>query len=69
MHEGVLLALDIEATQTVRDWIDFAGISVGFLLKRILGARLNLAMDPGQIIRLFKSIAVNAELDPKEIGG
>jgi hypothetical protein len=65
----VFLALDIETTFAVKQWIDSAGIGDGYLLRGITGNELNLAMDPGQISCLFKSIAVKTELDPKEISG
>ena len=66
-REGVLLALDIETTFAVKQWIDTAGMGEGYLLRGITGKRLNQAMDPGQISRLFKSIAIKADLAPKEI--
>jgi site-specific recombinase XerD len=68
-REGVLLTLDIETTIAMKHWIDAAGIGDGYLLRGITGNRLNSAMDPGQISRLFKSIAVKSDLDPKEISG
>ncbi len=68
-REGVLLALDFETTFAVKHWIDAAGIGDGYLLRGITGNRLNPAMDPGQISRVFKSIAVKADLDPKQISG
>ena len=68
-REGVLLALDIKTTFAVTKWIELAGMGDGYLLRGITGNRLNLAMDPGQISRLFKSLAVKADLDPKEISG
>lgn len=68
-REGVLLALDIEATFAVKHWIDAAGIFDSYLLREITGNRLNLAMDPGQISRVFKSLSVTADIDPKQISG
>lgn len=68
-REGVLLALDIETSLAIRNWISLAGISEGCLLRGITGNRLNLAMDPGQISRVFKSLALKADLDPKQISG
>jgi site-specific recombinase XerD len=68
-REGVLLALDIETTFAVKHWIEFAGIADGYLLRGITGKRLNQAMDPGQISRVFKSIAVKADFEPKQISG
>jgi len=68
-REGVLLALDIETSLAIRNWISLAGISESFLLRGITGNRLNLAMDPGQISRVFKSLALKADLDPKQISG
>jgi integrase len=68
-REGVLLALDIETTYAVKHWIELAGISDGFLLRGVRGNRLNLTMDPGQISRTFKSLALKAKLDPEQISG
>jgi len=67
--EGVLLALDIAVTYAVKHWIELAGISDGFLLRGVRGNRLNPAMDPGQISRVFKLLALKAKLDPKQISG
>ena len=68
-REGVLLALDIETTLANRNWINLVGISGGYLLRGITGKQLNQRMDPGQISRVFKSLTVKAELDPKQISG
>ena len=68
-REGVLLVLDIETTSAARGWIDSAGIDDGYLLRGITGKQLNQSMDPGQISRVFKSLAVKAKLDPKQISG
>jgi len=68
-REGVLLALDIETTSAVRGWINSAGIGDGYLLRGITGKQLNQSMDPGQISRIFKSLAVKAKLDPEQISG
>lgn len=38
-------------------------------MRGVAGNRLNLMMDSGQISRIFKSLAVKAELGPKEING
>ena len=68
-REGVLLALDIETTFAVKHWIELTGINDGYLLRGIAGNRLNPTMDAGQINRVFKSLALKAKLDPKEISG
>ena len=66
-REGVLLVLDIETTSAARGWIDSAGIDDGYLLRGITGKQLNQSMDPEQISRIFKSLAVKAKLNPKQI--
>ena len=63
------MALDIETTLAAKHWIELAGISDGFLLRGVRGNRLNLTMDPGQISRIFKSLALKAKLDPEQISG
>ncbi|XDZ70427.1 tyrosine-type recombinase/integrase [Alphaproteobacteria bacterium LSUCC0744] len=68
-REGVLLVLDIETSLAIKNWVSLAGISDGFLLRGIAGNRLNPAMDPGQISRVFKLLAVKAKLDPEQISG
>jgi len=68
-NEGVLLALDIETTSAVKDWINLSRISDSFLLGGITGKRSKKAMDPGQMSRIFKSLAIKAALDPKQISG
>ena len=54
---------------SLKHWIDSAEISDGYLLRGITGNGLNLAMDPGQVSRTFKSLAVRAKLDPVQISG
>ena len=68
-REGVLLALDIETTVAITRWIELAGIIDGFLLRGILGNRLNQAMDLGQISRVFKPLAAKSNLNPRQISG
>jgi len=68
-REGVLLALDIETSLAIKNWVSLAGMSDGYLLRGITGKRLNQSMDPGQISRVFKSIAIKAKLDPEQISG
>jgi hypothetical protein len=68
-REGVALALDIETTLAVTQWIDLARINDGYLLKRIVGNKPNQSMDPGQISRMFKSLADKAGLNPKKSVG
>jgi site-specific recombinase XerD len=68
-REGVLLALDIETSLAIKNWVSLAGMSDGYLLRGITGKRLNQSMDPGQIGRVFKSIAIKAKLDPEQISG
>lgn len=67
--EGLLLALDDETTLAVEHWIELAGIRDGFLLRGILGKRLNQALNSGQISHVCKSLVVKADLDPKQISG
>ena len=59
----------MKTIKAVRGWVELAGINDGHLFREIAGNRLNPAMDPGQISRVFKSLAVKADLDPKEISG
>ena len=68
-REGVLLALNTETSLAIRSWISSAGVSEGYLLRGVAGNRLNLTMEPGQISRIFKSLAAKAELEAKEISG
>ena len=69
MREGVFWALDIETPLAVKHWIELAGIVDGYLLRGIAGNSLNLAMGHGKISRMFKSIAIKAELVPQQISG
>jgi len=68
-RKGVLLALNTETSLAIRSWISSAGVSEGYLLRGVAGNRLNLTMEPGQISRIFKSLAAKAELEAKEISG
>ena len=49
--------------------MSLASISKGYLLRGINGKQRNQSMDPGQISRVFNSLAVKADLDPKQISG
>ena len=64
-REGVLLVLDIETSLAIKNWVSLAGMSDGYLLRGITGKRLNQSMDPGQISRVFKSIAIKAKVRPR----
>lgn len=64
-REGVLLVLDIETSLATRNWVSLAGISEGNSLRGITGKQLSQSMGPGQISRIFKSLAVKAEPGPK----
>jgi len=68
-REGVVLRLDHETTLAISDWLGLANISDGYLLRGIVGSRINEHMDPGQINRVFKSLTLKAGLDPMQISG
>ena len=68
-REGVLLSLDIETTSAVQNWFKLAGTEHGLLQRGITGGHLHEGVDPGQISRVFKSIAVTTGLDPRRISG
>ena len=68
-REGILAALDLETTYSMRSWINLPRIIGGLLSRGVTGNRLNLTMDRGQKSLIFKSLAINAKLDPKEISG
>lgn len=53
----------------MKNWLKLAGIEHGLLLRGINGRHLNQGMDRGQISRVFKSLAVTADLDPRQISG
>ena len=61
------MPFDDSTISAVKYWIELAGIGDGYLLKVITGNRLNLAMDPGQISRLPKPIAVETDFHSKQI--
>ena len=64
-----MLTLDIETSFALKNWIELAGSSDGCLLRGLLGRRLNQAMDPRQISRMFNSLAIKADIEPKQISG
>ena len=63
------MALDIETSLAIRNWISLAGISEGYLQRGITGKQINQSIYPGQIRRIFESLAVKAELGPQQISG
>ena len=68
-REGVVLRLDHETTLAINRWLGAANVSDGYLLRGVVGSRVNESMDPGQISRAFKSIALKVGLDPMQISG
>jgi len=68
-REGVVLRLDHETTLAINRWLGAANISDGYLLRGIVGSRINESMYPGQISRVFKSLALKAGLNPMQISG
>jgi len=68
-REGVVLRLDHETTLAINRWLRLANISDGYLLRGIVGDRINESMYPGQINRVFKSLALKAGLNPANISG
>ena len=71
--EGAIAAVTPDAMRHLRAWIDTAGIESGPLFRGVLkGGRVAGALDPGDVSRIFKSMAEKAGLtveEAKQISG
>ena len=66
---GVMLSLDAEVVMTICEWLSQSKLSSGYLLRGIQGDSINQSLDPGQVARIFKSLARQAQINPKSISG
>ena len=59
--KSVLLALDRQTTQMTKAWLQLGGIFDSYPVRVIVGGCINKSMDPGQVSRTFKSLALKAK--------
>ena len=68
-RSGVMLALDADVMKAIYAWLAQSKLSSGFLLRGIQGDSINDSLDPGQVARIFKSLAKQAQMNPKSVSG
>ena len=68
-QSGVLLSLDMDVVEAITEWLSESKLSSGYLLRGIQGDSINDSLDPGQVARIFKSLAKQAQINPKRVSG
>ena len=68
-QSGVELSLDAELVSAICEWLSRSKLSSGYLLRGIQGDSMNESLDPGQVARIFKSLAKRAQINPKRVSG
>jgi hypothetical protein len=64
-REDILLAIDNETNLAVKKRIGLARINDGYLLRGNTNERLNQRMELAKISYIFKSLAIEANVNPK----
>ena len=68
-RSGVLLSLDIDVVEAITEWLSRSKLNSGYLVRGIQGDSINKSLDPGQVARIFKSLAKQAQINPKRVSG
>ena len=68
-RSGVMLPLDADVMKAIYVWLALSKLSSGYLLRGIQGDSINQSLDPGQVARIFKSLAKQAQINPTSISG
>ena len=68
-RSGMKLSLDAEVVTAICEWLSQSELSDGCLLRGIQGDSINQSLDPGQVARVFKSLAKQAQINPKSVSG
>ena len=69
IRSGVMLPLAAEVVTAICGWLSQSELSSGSLLRGIRGASINETLYPGQIARIFKSLANQAQIKARNISG
>jgi integrase len=64
-----MLPLYPEVVTAIYDWLSQSELSDGYLLRGIQGDSINQSLDPGQVARIFKSLAKQAQINPQSVSG
>ena len=64
-----MLLLDAEGVNAICEWLSRSKLSDGYLLRGIQGVSINQSLDPGQVARIFKSLAKQAQINPQSVSG
>jgi integrase len=68
--EGAVLWLSPRTVMALRAWLAAAGITEGLVFRAVLkGGRVGGAIEPGEVVRVFKKLAERAGIDPASISG
>ena len=68
-QSGVLLPLNAHVMEVITEYLSQSKLSSGYLLRGIRGDSINDSLDPGQVARVFKSLARKAQINPKSVSG
>lgn len=66
---GIPIKLNIRTTEAIQAWLETSQLTSGPLLRGVQGNTLNERLYPGQIARIFKTLAEMASLNPTGISG
>lgn len=66
---GVMLSLDAEVVMAICKWLSRSKLSDGYLLRGIQGDSINQSLYPGQVARIFKSLAEKSQIESAKISG
>ena len=68
-RSGVLLPLDGTVIAVIFEWLSRSKLTYGYLLRGVQGDSTNQSLDPGQVARIFKSLAKQAQINPQSVSG
>ena len=66
---GVLLPLDADVMKATTEWLSRSKLISGYLLRGIHGDSINESLDSGQVARIFKSLAKQAQINSTSVSG
>ena len=68
-RSGLMLPLDAEVVTAICKWLSRSKLSDGYLLRGIQANSINQSLDPGQVARIFKSLAKQVQINSKGVSG
>ena len=68
-RSGVLLPLEKDVMKATTEWLSRSKLISGYLLRGIHGDSINESLDSGQVARIFKSLAKQAQINSTSVSG